>query len=484
MLLQKQAPLTRPQTTAHLAQTMTLLSLTSAELREKIEAALASNPALELLEERRCPTCKRRLSGNEPCPFCSRPKVVSTDEPIVFLSPREDFHPAKTVSGDDLPDDNLASLVEDLPHYVLRQIATELSLAERPLAAYILTNLDEDGLLTIPLAEIARYHHVLISKVQEIQRLIQHAEPVGVGSSSPQEALLVQLEVLSESCPTPPLASEAIQKGMHLLSRHRYQELGHLLGISSVKAREIASFISENLNPYPARAHYGDVNLTGKNAKTPGTVYQSSDVIFTRLNDQDENSPLIVEIALPMSGTLRVNPEFRKAIREAPPDKAEAWKSDLEQASLLVKCLQQRNHTLVRLMQRISVIQRGYILHGDAYLIPLTRASLARELGVHESTISRAVSAKAVQLPNGHIVPLAIFFDRSLHIRTALKQIIEEEVQPLSDTEIGERLADLGYSVARRTVAKYRSMEGILPAHLRKAVNIPCRQVHLLSQNK
>jgi RNA polymerase sigma-54 factor len=483
MLLQRQAPATRPQTTAHLAQTMTLLSLTSAELREKIEAALASNPALELLEERRCPTCKRRLTGSAPCPLCSRPKGIASDEPIVFLSPREDFHINRAVSGEDLPDDNLAPMVEDLPHFVLRQIATELSPAARPLAAYILTNLDEDGLLTIPLAEIARYHHVLISKVQEVQRLIQHAEPVGVGSCSPQEALLVQLEVLSETCPTPPLAAEAIQKGMPLLSRHRYQELGHLLGISSIKARDIASFIGENLNPYPARAHYGDVNLTGKSPKSLGSAYQSADVIFTRLNEQNENSSLVVEIALPLIGTLRVNPEFRKAIHEAPPDKAEAWKSDLEQAALLVKCLQQRNHTLVRLMQRITVIQRSYILHGDAYLIPLTRASLAKELDVHESTISRAVSAKAVQLPNGHIVPLAIFFDRSLQVRTALKQIIEGEVEPFSDTEIGEQLAALGFPVARRTVAKYRSMEGILPAHLRKAVNIPCRQVHLVSSN-
>ena len=483
MLLQRQGPATRPQTTAHLAQTMTLLSLTSAELREKIEAALASNPALELLEERRCPTCKRRLIGSAPCPLCSRPKGATSDEPIVFLSPREDFHINRAISSDDLPDDNLAPLVEDLPHFVLRQIATELVPAVRPIAAYILTNLDEDGLLTIPLAEIARYHHVLISKVQEVQRLIQHAEPVGVGSCSPQEALLVQLEVLSETCPTPALAAEAIQKGMPLLSRHRYQELGHLLGISSIKAREIASFIGENLNPYPARAHYGDVNLTGKSPKSLGSAYQSADVIFTRLNDQNENSSLVVEIALPLIGTLRVNPEFRKAIHEAPPDKAEAWKSDLEQAALLVKCLQQRNHTLVRLMQRITVIQRSYILHGDAYLIPLTRASLAKELDVHESTISRAVSSKAVQLPNGHIVPLSIFFDRSLQVRTALKQIIENEVEPLSDTEIGEQLAAQGYPVARRTVAKYRSMEGILPAHLRKAVNIPCRQVHMIPSN-
>ncbi len=73
-----------------------------------------------------------------------------------------------------------------------------------------------------------------------------------------------------------------------------------------------------------------------------------------------------------------------------------------------------------------------------------------------------------MQLPNGHIIPLAMFFDRSLHIRTALKQIVEQENEPLSDNEIGDMLAQLGFPVARRTVAKYRAMEGILPAHLRR----------------
>ena len=92
---------------------------------------------------------------------------------------------------------------------------------------------------------------------------------------------------------------------------------------------------------------------------------------------------------------------------------------------------------------------------------------MAAELEVHESTMSRAVSDKAVQLPSRRIVPLAMFFDRSLHVRTALKQIIDQETDALSDSQIAELLSDMGFPVARRTVAKYRSIEGILPAHLR-----------------
>jgi plasmid maintenance system antidote protein VapI len=118
----------------------------------------------------------------------------------------------------------------------------------------------------------------------------------------------------------------------------------------------------------------------------------------------------------------------------------------------------------------MAVLQRDFILFGDGFLQPVTRASLADELDVHESTISRAVSDKSVQLPSGHIIPLARFFDRSLQVRTALKQIIDQETQPYSDTMLVELLNQQGYQVARRTVAKYRAMEGILPSHLRAAV--------------
>lgn len=124
---------------------------------------------------------------------------------------------------------------------------------------------------------------------------------------------------------------------------------------------------------------------------------------------------------------------------------------------------------MVRLMQILVRIQREFILHGDAHLLPLTRAQLALDLELHESTVSRAVSGKAVQLPNNRIIPLDKFFDRSLQVRTALREIIAQEIHPLSDTELAEVLMNQGYPVARRTVAKYRSMEGILPARFRQS---------------
>lgn len=470
MLLQSQKPLLRPQTTAHLAQTMALLELTTAELHQKIEAELSRNPALELIEELRCPTCHKILHGHQPCPTCTNSLQGSPEQPIVYLSSHEDFF---TKSGsnagpDDLPDDNLAPNREALPAYILRQIGPELADDDRSIAVHVLTSLDEDGLLTIKPIEVAMYYHVPLSRIEKVIHLIQHADPVGVGSSSPKDALLIQLEVLGESLTIPPMAEKAIQAGIELLSPHHLPDLAKHLNIPLSQVREIARFISDNLNPFPARAHWGELPASDS-SQGQENAYHFPDIIISRISD-DENTGLIVEIAMPFYGTLRVNPLFREALQQAPADKSELWQADLEQATLLVKCLQQRNHTIVRLLQRLVVIQRDFILNGDAFLKPLTRADMAQELEVHESTMSRAVSDKAVQLPNRRIIPLSMFFDRSLHVRTALKQIIDQESDTLSDSQIAVLLANKGFQVARRTVAKYRSIEGILPAHLRNHV--------------
>ena len=455
----------RPITTAHLAQTMTLLELSSVELGQKIEAELSHNPALELMEEVRCPHCHRLIASGSVCQVCSQSISAIGQEPIVFVSPRTDFAVYdRRLSVDDLPNEEWAAESEDLPTYLMRQIAPELDPEDRLLAAHILTSLDDDGLLTVPLAEIAIFHHVRLQRLENILNLIQHADPVGVGSPTPQEALLVQLDVLAENNPVPEMAVRAIQEGMDLLSRHAYSELGRQLGMSTRQAQEVAHWIGENLNPYPARAHWGGV----RHSTHSDPDYPTPDVIITCLNDRQDTA-LVVEVVSPYAGRLRINSLFRQAVSEAPVEKTEQWQADLEGATLLVKCLQQRDHTLVRLMQRIVVLQRAFILHGDAHLLPVTRASLADELEVHESTISRAVSGKAVQLPSGRIIPMARMFDRSLHVRTALREIVANERKPLSDTQIARLLNKRGFSVARRTVAKYRNMEGILPARLRSA---------------
>lgn len=460
----RQSPTLRTLTTAHLTQTMTLLELGVLEINQKVEAELANNPALEIKEERQCPICRRPVTNYRPCPGCSARTSLSPDEPIVFVSHLDDFRERRHRSYEDMPDENISAGTEDLPTYVLKQIAPDLKPEDHLLAAYILSNLDSDGLLETPLVEIARYYHLPLSRVENVLRMIQLAEPFGVGSPSPSEALLVQLEILAESQDVPALADKAIRDGLAYLSRNQFSELARLLGVKLSDAQNIARFIGENLNPFPGRSFWGDVHH-GK--ETPVSVYSQPDVILSLLDGYSE-SPIVVEIISPFAGLLQVNIEFRRLANQASPEKEDQWKSYLERADLLVKCLQQRTHTIVRLMRRITVLQREFILNGDSCLQPITRAGLADELGVHESTISRSVANKTVQLPSGQIIPLAKFFDRSLHVRTALKEIVQNESKPLSDSEIAVLLKKQGFSIARRTVAKYRSIEGILPSNLRQ----------------
>lgn len=404
-MFQGQFQTTRPLTTAHLAQTMMLLSMPGEELRQEIDAALAANPALEMIEERRCPTCHRVLSDHGKCPVCSLPKTADSDEPVVFLSPRDDFIPKRDYIDPGLENEPFSPEVEELPTYVLKQIAPDLDPNQRAVAAYLLTHLDEDGLLTTTVLEVSRYTHALPSEVEKVKRLIQHADPIGVGSNTTTEALLIQLEILRETEDVPETAERVIQEGMSELSHHQYAELAHKLGVSLKQVTSAAKFIGDNLNPFPARSHWGDV----RQPVNEGTeVYHQPDIIINYLND-DPTKPLMVEIIMPTSGTLQVNPLFKEAIKQATADSKADLKGDLEKASLFVKCLQQRNHTMERLITKVVGIQREYILNGEKYLRPVTRAQISRELEVHESTISRAVANKAVQLPNRRIVPLAAF---------------------------------------------------------------------------
>ena len=199
-------------------------------------------------------------------------------------------------------------------------------------------------------------------------------------------------------------------------------------------------------------------------------VFHFPDVIVSYQND-DPRSQLIIEIVMPIRGYLRVNPAFKKEMKNAPEEKAEQWKSDLDRASLLVKSLDNRNNTMEMLMRAIIRYQEPFIRKGESELVSITRAEIAKELSVHESTISRAVANKSVMLPNRKVVPLSVFFDRSLNVRTVIRDLIRDEKKPLTDAGIVSILQGMGFDIARRTVAKYRAMEGILPARLRKAAN-------------
>ena len=466
-MYQRQFHKLQPQTTAHLAQTMTLLSMNVDELNQEINRAMAENPALVMKEERRCPGCGRLLTSNQICPVCSKPKNPGSDEAIVFLSPRNEFTYSKSSTDDEYFSDEISNTDEvSLAEFILRQIAIDLEPEDRIIAAYILNQVDEDGFLNERLVEIASYYHVPLSRVEHVKSMIQHAEPLGVGSATPEEALLIQLEMVGETRKLPPYYFEVVKSGLGMLSKKQYPQIAKAVGISKSEAEQAVEFISKNLYPFPARAHWGSFRMPSEDK---GQVYTSPDVIINHMN-HDPNLPLMVEIITPSYGTLDINPLYKQAIKQSTDETKEDLKPDYDKANLLIKCIQQRNNTMQRLMEKIVNLQKEFIDEGEKFLHPVTRAEISKELEVHESTISRAVSNKSVQLPNGQIIPMDVFFDKSLGIRATMRELIEAEnpEKPLSDSDLVELLEKEGNTLARRTVAKYRSMEGILPAHLRK----------------
>ncbi len=456
---------------AVLAQTMQFLVQPLAELAESLHAEVAANPALEIVEDgvRRCLRCHTPLVAGQ-CPRCSRPAAADPAEPIVFVSPPEDHAAPLPWRDEDAPDPEEVALAQtvDLPTYVARQISPDLpDPADRRIAAFLLANLNEDGLLDMGVTQAAYALRVAPARVEAVLAVIEAADPVGVGAPSPREALLAQARSLAAEGEAVPSAVFAVLEHPHGLATwagEGGEALAALLGLETEAVAEAMGYIVQHLNPYPARTAWGDRRM-GMTPPPPPTAMP--DVIIS-FHNQDPRGPLVVEVLAPLQGLLRVNPLFRETARRMGAA-GEALREQVERAALVVKSLRQRENTMLRLMRLLTREQRAFIVHGDEHLKPMTRARMAERLGVSESTMSRAVAGKLVQLPSGKVIPLARFFDTSLPVRAALRRLVASESRPQSDAELARRLKALGFPVARRTVAKYRAMEHIPPAYQRRA---------------
>jgi RNA polymerase sigma-54 factor len=452
----------RTQLTAQLAQTMRLLQLSTIELTTLIESELAVNPALEVAQESRCASCGRRLRTFT-CPICDRRSAVA-DEPIVYLS-------ARSVRGreTDFIDEIELRATETLAEYVWRQIAPSLAMDDRPLAEYLLANLDEHGFLLETPENCAEILHLPLDRVCAVLRMIQQADPPGIGVRDVRESLLVQLDSLNDSEASRSLARRLIADHWEQLSQHPLRKLANQLHVTPVDIEAAVSFIRRNLTPYPAQAYWG--NRRGQPAEA--TYTEPDAIIHAPLDGHDE--PLSIELFSPVAGWLRVNDAFKSALDDCPVADRQRLTECVAQAELLVRGFQQRTTTLRRVLEVIGREQRAYLTGVEDDPKPMTRARLAQQLSVHESTVSRAVADKLVALPNGRIVSLDHFFDQSLAARRALKTIIAVEERPLTDDELAQRLAERGHVIARRTVVKYRELENIPTAperakHLRFSI--------------
>jgi RNA polymerase sigma-54 factor len=456
----------RPTVTPQLILATRLLGLSSPELEQAITRELAENPVLELVETRRCPACGRAMV-NDSCPRCRRAVLgPEGQEPSRLTTPVGDAPYSGYDASDEGDDLSWLASTTTLSDHLLRQVRLSLPECDWLIAVCLVESLDDHGFLDCDLDDLASSLGVERARVDGVVSAFQELDPVGIAATDARECLLIQLDHLDRQGVEQPLARALVRDHWETLGRRSSAEIAEAVGTTEEQALVALQFIKSNLNPFPAHAYWADVRSLPPQSEA---AYPRPDVIISA----DVSSERF-EIELPEADEyrLRISASVLKAL-ESPDAISDAgrgwdwWTAYHVRARLFIKSVEQRWRTLRCLMDHLVEAQRDFLIHGERHLKPLTRAQLAEIMGVHESTVSRAVTGKYVQLPSGRVVPLSRLFDRSAPVKELIKELVAQEGEPLSDREIAERLAEQGYRIARRTVAKYRNALSILPSTLR-----------------
>ncbi len=449
-----------------------VLELSSMELQDLINAELSENPALEKLDKPTCPRCGAAIEG----PFCAHcmsaqraassqldaggeEREVARDRDDYYYEegpsmarrdPEEDFDPVVHVAAE-----------MSLPEHLMRELGSVLGADEMAIAEFLIGNLDERGFLDCSVEDAAMALGVEPGAVAAVLRELQQQEPVGIGARDLKECLLLQLDFLEGQGITCPHVREIVTHHLEQLGEHKFSRIAQEMRISSAEVTAAAQFIKRHLNPFPAQGTPSTSGVT--------SGYVLPDVIISKRDKGFE-----VDVVESKRFFLRINPLYRELMMRSQQHEAQLNDNEkkhiqqyVSRARLFMANIDQRRQTLQRIVAFLVSYQGEYLDKGVRHLRPLTRAMVAAELGVHESTVSRATAQKYVMLPSGEVVPLAHFFTPSLSAKDVIKDMIEHESEPLTDEQIAELLAHKGIVVARRTVAKYREQLGILPSILR-----------------
>jgi len=465
--------------TPQLQQSIRLLQLSTTELNQELEQFLADNPLLE-----------REDSAPEPTSMLLRPdgsaappeqSAASTDEarPDEGQTERTStdldwFSDAGRSSGsrDDGDDDDfpqVAAVSPTLREHLLSQLRLlNLSDRDRDLVSLLVEALDEDGYLTQPLEELAELlPDELDVEPEELSialKHLQHLEPTGVGARTPSECLELQLAAMPEDTPARATALAIVRQHLALLATHDFVRLKRLLACNDDELRQ-AQRLVQTLNPWPG----SDYTQTETRYIVPDVVVRKTKNLWVASLNQD---------AVPKLSINRMYADILQSNRGA----AGQMSSQLQEARWLIKNVQQRFETILRVSQAIVDRQRHFFEHGEVAMRPLVLREIADTLGLHESTISRVTTQKFMLTPRG-IFELKYFFSSHVStdtggacsataIRALIKQLIsaEDTKRPLSDSKIAEILGQQGIVVARRTIAKYRESLHLPPVNLRKAL--------------
>ncbi len=454
---QQLVPTTQAKVTPKQIVANRILAMSSVELQQAIAAELEENPALELMEEETCPICGGPTYGGI-CPSCS-PSTSDASSP-------EGLDGGAPARDDPDADDPVAraeasfTLHEHLDWSLRAILPHEL----HPVVAWVIGELDENGFLTASDAEIAAESGAPEEAVAAVRNALRNVEPIGIGARDVRECLLIQLASLVESgVEVPPIAEALVRDHLEALAERHFREIGKALGVADDEVVAAWEFIRVNLHPYPTSAF---VAATRGDAARP---ILRPDVLIRVVDGE-----LLTEVVESRRFSLHVAPSYAtvSAALRAPSwtdAEKEHVRAYVGRARFFIDAVRRRRATLARIAGTLVKRQRDYLLYGVRHLVPLTRAEVAAEIGVHESTVSRATAEKYVMLPSGEVVPFSHFFTASLSVKDRIKAMIDNENpdHPMSDQQIADALLEDSVAIARRTVAKYREELRILPARLR-----------------
>ena len=475
--------------TPQLQQSIKLLQLSTLELNQEIERFLLENPMLE----REDGDSSEFFAAAAPPSSTEHSTERSTEETGEIPSDRKSSDETPDYSADDSAfeegidwsdtgsgarskDDNdddhdfqeIQPASASLHNHLDAQIAlSPLSDRDRMLVRFIIEALDDDGYLHQSLEELFEIlppeagfePDDLAIALQHVQQL----DPAGIGARTPQECLALQLRALPASADRN-LALLIIERHIELLAERNFIHLKRLTDCDD-KALRAAQALIQQLDPHP-----------GSRYSTAETSYVQPDVTVRKIRGR-----WTVALNAEAIPKLRVNQLYARLLQQNR-GQGGGLTSQLQEARWLIKNVQQRFDTILRVSQSIVDQQRQFFDHGEVAMRPLTLREVADQLELHESTVSRVTTQKYMATPRG-VFELKYFFGShvatdtggaasSTAIRALIRQLIEAEdkKRPLSDAKIADLLGQQGIVVARRTVAKYRELLNIPPVSLRKTL--------------
>lgn len=440
-------------------QSAEILQMTSQELNTYINELALENPVIDIVEP---PTAEEQRESIE-----QQEWLNSFNEENYYLYQRQnndddyDFKSSWNINTDD---------GETLQDYLWSQLITEnFTDQETEIIKFMLECLDNKGYLEESIETIASYFGTDTELVEDLLSDLQALDPSGVCARTLEECLKLQLE--RRNMLTPVLES-IIDNCLEMVAKNQIPAIARKLRLSPTETAGYCQII-KSLNPKPG------VSFSSRDQLR----YIIPDVTIVKFKDHFDI--LLNESMYP---TIELNSYYRQMNQN--PESSELKEylvNKIRQAEWVKQCVTQRGKTLMQVSRAILEHQEEFFTFGPAHLNPLRLADIAQELDIHESTVSRAVSKKYLQCSWG-VYPMNFFFSRSVavqgsgssekgaqsvtaaDIKRVLREIIEEEnkKKPYSDRLLGEKLAERGISISRRTVAKYREEEGIADASGRK----------------